>query len=87
MKLTKRYNTHTPFTVELVSDVFLTISQGVVGYAIFADNHVLAWISLGTGLIGKILARFIEEKNNVQERLDDNFIGTNSTDNGSESTR
>ena len=85
MKLTRKYSTRTPVTVELISDVLLIISQGVVGYAISEHNEVLAWISMFTGLLGKILARFVEE-GNVQERLDDSDISTNSTDIGDEPT-
>lgn len=86
MKLTTKYRSRTPFTVELVSDVMLIISQGIVGYAISNHNDTLAWISMFTGLLGKILARFVEEKNHAQERLDDSDIGIYNTNTNGKST-
>lgn len=80
MRLTRRYKGKTPITVELLSDALLIISQTITGYAIFADNHTVAWISLITGVLGKILARFVEESND-KEGLDDNVITTSCCNN------
>jgi hypothetical protein len=61
MKLTKRYKGKTPISVELISDVLMIVSQSITAYAIFADNHIMAFISLITGVVGKVLVRFVEE--------------------------
>lgn len=63
MKL-KNYKSKTPITVELVSDCLLIFSTTITSYAVFEGNSLMAWISLGTGLVGKILARFVNESSN-----------------------
>ena len=67
MRLTNNYKSQTPFTVELVSDILLIISQSVTGYAMLEGNITLGWISLITGVISKILARFVESNENRLE--------------------
>jgi hypothetical protein len=61
MKLVKRYRGKTPISLELISDCLMIVSQSITAYAIFADNHVMALISLITGVLSKTIVRFIEE--------------------------
>lgn len=81
MKLTTKYRSKTPFTVELASDILFIISQATVGYSIFEGNMTLAWISMITGTVAKILARFVEEKDG-KERLDDPTASADCSCNG-----
>jgi hypothetical protein len=81
MKLTTNYNSRTPFTVELVSDILFIISQAAVGYSVFEGNVTLAWISIVTGTLAKILARFTEESH-AKEGLSDSPTATDCGCNG-----
>lgn len=62
MDLKRRYEQKTPVWVELASDIFLIISTGTAGVALYQHQDTLALISIVTGIIGKILARFINVK-------------------------
>lgn len=75
MKLTNRYTNQTPVWVELASDILLIVSAGTSGYALIQHAESLALISMITGIVGKILARFIISKD---EKNTEN-IGYNTT--------
>jgi hypothetical protein len=76
MDLIKRYKQQTPHWVELASDIFLIISTGTAGIALVEHYEKLALISVITGIVGKILARFLNGKQGSTSVDSDN----NSTD-------
>lgn len=56
-----RYYAKTPIFWAKVGDSLLLVSTSITAYSISAHADLIAYISLGTGLIGKIILNFAKE--------------------------
>lgn len=62
MKLSHRnYMKPTPKNLRRLGDGLLAVSSTITAAAIASGNNVLAYISLGFGVIGKFLTNFFAE--------------------------
>ena len=62
MKFSHRsYMQPTPRNLRRFGDGLLAVSATITGTAIASGNNVLAYISLGAGILGKFLTNFFAE--------------------------
>jgi hypothetical protein len=57
----KQYYEPTPAHLRKLGDALLGVSSFVTASAVATDNHTIAYIALGVGIIGKFLTNFFAE--------------------------
>lgn len=60
-KLHDRYYSRTPVLLAKIGDSLLIVSTSVTAYGIGSHQDMIAYISLFTGTLGKILLNFAKE--------------------------
>jgi len=61
MKLFDRYNRPTPLFWRRIGDTLLLVSAYVTAHGISEHNDTLAYVSLVSGVLGKIITNFTTE--------------------------
>ncbi len=61
MKFLSNYNAPTPKFWRRLGDSLLSVSSTITGFAIYNEMDWLAYLALGTGVVGKFLTNFFKK--------------------------